>query len=34
MQDSSRDPWSLVRGPHGHVSVNDAGKELLSLNIM
>ena len=30
MWDSSRDPWGLVRGPHGHGSVNDAGKELLS----
>ena len=29
MWDSSRDPWGLVRGPHGHGSVNDAGKELL-----
>ena len=33
MWDSSRDPWGLVRGPHGHGSVNDAGKELLSFSI-
>ena len=26
MWDSSRDPWGLVRGPHGHGSVNNAGK--------
>ena len=34
MQDSSsRDPWGLARGPHGHGSVNDAGKELLTFSM-
>ena len=30
---SSRDPWGLARGPHGHGSVNDAGKELLTFSM-